>query len=418
MVQFFAGLFPVISYIDPGTGSMLFTVLISIIGAVVYSLRLFWVKLRSGAGGKGRVDKEQVPYVIFSDNKRYWSVFRPVCLEMSRRGLPVLYLTASEDNPVFSCGIKGIRAEYIGPEKKMFSRLNSLNAAIVLSTTPGLDVYQWKRSAHVKCYVHIPHTASELVLYRMFGIDYYDAVLLSGKYQEDDIRQLEALRHLPAKDLFMMGIPYMDEMADRLKAAGPADAHKRTVLLAPTWGVNSVLSVYGTRIIDSLLKTGYNIIFRPHPQSFISEKELMDDLLERYPDQEGFEWNRDTDNFEVLRRSDIMISDYSGVLFEYALVHDKPVIYASPDFDLDPYDVWWLKRPLWTQSALPQLGRCISEADLADMKSLIDRCIDDPDLAKGRAAVKDQTWENRGRGAAACVDYLERKYAQLTKEEV
>jgi hypothetical protein len=36
-----------------------------------------------------------------------------------------------------------------------------MNADICLSTTPGLDVYQWKRSANVKRYVHILHAAGD-----------------------------------------------------------------------------------------------------------------------------------------------------------------------------------------------------------------------------------------------------------------
>ena len=38
-------------YIDPGTGSMLFTVLLGIIGAGVYSLRMLFIKLRYKLGG-------------------------------------------------------------------------------------------------------------------------------------------------------------------------------------------------------------------------------------------------------------------------------------------------------------------------------------------------------------------------------
>ena len=33
-----------------------------------------------------------------------------------------------------------------------------------------------------------------------------------------------------------------------------------------------------------------------------------------------------------------------------SIVYDKPVIYTDPDFDLAPYDAWWLKTPLWTYS--------------------------------------------------------------------
>ena len=31
-------------YIDPGPGSMLFTMLIGVIGAAVYSLKILWIK--------------------------------------------------------------------------------------------------------------------------------------------------------------------------------------------------------------------------------------------------------------------------------------------------------------------------------------------------------------------------------------
>ena len=82
----------------------------------------------------------------------------------------------------------------------------------MLSTTPSLDVYQWKRSRDVSWYVHIPHAPNDITLYRMFGIDYYDAILLSGEYQVEQVRKLEKLRGLPEKELKLVGIPYMDEM--------------------------------------------------------------------------------------------------------------------------------------------------------------------------------------------------------------
>lgn len=159
----------------------------------------------------------------------------------------------------------------------------------------------------------------------------------------------------------------MDVMAERLKQAGPVAEHPRTVLLAPSWGPSAIFSVYGGAIIDELIKTGYHIIIRPHPQSFKSEKELMDKLMKQYPESEQIEWNRDTDNFEVLRRSDILISDFSGVIFDFVLIYDKPVIYTDPNFDLSPYDAWWLDNPLWTTSALPRLGRQLTEKNQISM---------------------------------------------------
>lgn len=405
-------------YIDPGTGSMLFTVLLGIIGAAVYSVRMFMMKLRLKlSGGKAQVAIEKTPFVIFSDNKRYWSVFEPICREMNKRGRDVVYLTASEDDPALSCGYEHIKAEYIGSSNKMYARLNYLNAVVVLSTTPGLDVYQWKRSKDVQYYVHIPHAASEIVLYRMFGIDYYDAILLSGEYQAKDIRALEKLRSLPAKELHKIGIPYMDEMAKRLEKEGIAPDHPRTVLLAPSWGKSAIFSVYGGKIIDVLLKTGYHVVVRPHPQSFTSEKEMMDKLMQEYPQSEQLEWNRDTDNFDVLRRSDILISDFSGVIFDFTLVYDKPVIYTDPNFDLSPYDAWWLKKPLWTISALPRIGCKLTDDNMNNLKELIDECLSNPEYARGRQQVKAETWEHFGNGASLAADYLIAKYEELTKDK-
>lgn len=405
-------------YIDPGTGSMLFTILIGIIGAGIYSIKMLWIKFRFLiSGGKVETSEKEIPFVIFSDDKRYWNIFEPICREMNDRGKDVVYYTASSDDPALNSNYKHVSAEFIGKDNKAYTKLNFLNAKILLSTTPGLEVYQWKRSKNIKYYIHILHAASEVTMYRMFGIDYYDAILLSGEYQKTDIRDLEKLRNLPEKELVKVGIPYMDVMAKRLENSTPLKEHKKTVLLAPTWGPSGIFSVYGEKILEALIKSGYHIIVRPHPQSFSSEKELIEELMKKYPDSETLEWNRDNDNFEVLRRSDILISDFSGVIFDFSLVYDKPIIYTNPNFDLSVYDAWWLDRPLWTLSALPRLGKELTQESLFNIKELIDECLEDPQYKEGRKKVKNETWECFGKGAKNTVDYILKKYDELTKIE-
>ena len=406
-------------YIDPGTGSMLFTVLLGLVGAAVYSLRMLFIKLRfTLTGGKGNSKQaKKLPLVIFSDDKRYWTIFAPICRELDKRGMDVVYMTASPDDPGLENPYPHVRGEFIGTGNKAFSKLNFLNATMVFSTTPGLEVYQWKRAKHVDWYGHIFHTAGEVTRYRMFGIDYYDALLIAGPHQERDIRNLEKQRALPAKEIVTVGIPFMDEMAARLAAVGPASEHPRTVLLAPTWGPSAIFSIHGGKIIQQLLDTGYHIIIRPHPQSFASEKEMLDKLMAEYPPSEQLEWNRDTDNFEVLRRSDILISDFSGVVFDFSLINDKPVIYTDPNFDLAPYDAWFLEYPLWTFSALPRIGRELNADTAADLKALIDQCLEDPRYAQGRKEVRAEIWAYPGEGAVRTAEYLSDKYAQLTAGE-
>ena len=246
-------------YIDPGTGSMLFAILIGVIGALNFLLKNWIVKLRFilSGGKKVETNTDRIPLVIFSDDKRYWSVFEPLCREFDKRGTDVVYMTASPDDPALSNPYEHIKGEFIGENNMAFARLNFLNACIVLSTTPGLDVYQWKRSKNVQYYIHMQHGANDVTGYRMFGLDYYDAVLLSGEYQARDVRQLEKMRGLPPKELVIVGIPYMDEMVRRLKENSETPPHERTVLLAPSWGDSAIFSRYGGKIIDVLLQTGY-----------------------------------------------------------------------------------------------------------------------------------------------------------------
>ncbi len=408
-------------YIDPGTGSMLFTILFGIIGTCIYSLRMLSIKISfKVSGGKIKGNKHKIPFVIFSDDKRYWTVFEPICREMDKLGWDVVYMTASKDDPALNNPYSHIRAEFIGKGNRAFAKLNLLNAFIVLSTTPGLDVYQWKRSKNVQYYIHIPHAASDITLYRMFGIDYYDAILLSGEYQVQDIRNLEKLRNLQQKELKIIGIPYMDEMAVKLQKQESeklVSEYSRTVLLAPSWGPSAIFSRYGGIIIEKLLQTGYHIIIRPHPQSFTSEKKLIDELRQQYPESEQLEWNRDSDNFDVLFRSDIMVSDFSGVIFDFALVHNKPVIYTAPCFDISPYDAWWLKTPLWTSKALPKIGCELTEDNMQNIKYLIDACLTEPKYAEGRRSLKRETWEHRGESAKLVAMYLSSKYNELKSSE-
>ncbi len=402
-------------YIDPGTGSMLFTILIGIISAAIYFFRDSFIKIRFllSGGAQHETENTSFPFVIFTDSKRYWNIFGPVCREFEAKGQALTYMTASPDDPALTEQFEHVHCEFIGEGNKAFAKLNMLKADILVSSTPGLEVYQWKRSRDVKYYVHVPHGANDPAMYRMFGLDYYDAVLCSGEYQIQQIRKLEELRHLPKKDLYIAGLIYMDELKARLESAPPLPCHETTVLLAPSWGKSAIFSRFGGQIIDRLLQTGYHIIVRPHPQSYTSDKTLLDAVMAQYPASEQLEWNRDNDNFDVLRRSDILISDFSGVIFDFSLVFDKPIIYADTSYDKSPYDACWLEEEMWTFEVLPKIGMQLTSENMGDLKSIIDDCMASPSFASARALAREETWEKPGQGVRETVDYLINKYQEL-----
>lgn len=420
-------------YIDPGTGAMLFSVLMGIVSAAFFLLQKVVLKAKFLLSG-GKVKKEtenRIPYVIFSDSKRYWNVFEPICDVFEARGIACEYWTASPDDPALDKAYAHVKTRFIGEGNKAYAVLNLMNADICLATTPGLDVYQWKRSKNARFYVHIVHEIGEVLMYRMFGTDYFDAVLLSGEFQKEGIRKLEDIRKLDQKELVVVGSTYMDSMMKRRKDEAyaecaatlekPADncAENRimTVLVAPTWGISSILNRYGERFLQAVVDTGYRVIVRPHPQSFISDPDLMEQLRQKFPEGDRFEWNRDNDNFDVLNRADIMISDFSGVVFDFSIIFDKPILYTNTGLDLAPYDAAWMDAPIWRKEVLPRLGEELNELDFDNLKLVIDQLLSDEVYQKGRDYVRDTAWQYRGESAERVVDYLVHKHECICGDE-
>ena len=404
-------------YIDPGTGSMLFTILIGVLSAGYYFLRNLLMKMKFAfSGGKVKEqDESHIPYAIFTDSKRYLTIFKPICDEMEKRGEKLVYLTAEEDDPLLKENYENVRTEFLGEGNRAYARMNMLKADVVLSTTPGLDVYQWKRSRDVKWYAHVLHAAGDVTMYRMFGIDYYDAMLLSGEFQIKQVRDLEALRGLPEKEACLVGIPHMDALRERLLQAGSAPDHETTILLAPSWGPSSILNKYGKKMIDELIATGYKVIIRPHPQTFVSEKDMIEPLMKAYPETDKLVWDRNIDNFDTLNQSDILISDFSGVVLDYALVFDRPVICAETSFDNGIYDSWWLGEREWIFETLDKIGVKLTPDNMDNIKELVEKALTDTKLKEGRDKARAESWANMGKSVGSIVDYMIEKRKELNE---
>lgn len=404
-------------YIDPGTGSMLFTILLGVIGSGMFFMKKLVMKIKFRlSGGKTDVSADTLPYVMFCESSNYWTTFKPICDEFEKRGINVSYWTASKDDPALEQSYEHVKCEFIGAGNVAFAKLNTMNADICLATTPGLDVYQWKRSKNTRYYVHVMHSTATTLLYRMFGMDYYDAILTTGDFQIEEIRELEKERNDLKKEVVTVGSLYLDGMKDRLDKENDVEdalSDTRTVLLAPSWGDAAILKLYGERIINALIKTGYRIIVRPHPQSMKSEKHLMDKLIKEFPQSDVFIWDFKPDNFNTLRRSDIMITDFSSVMLDFALVFDRPVIYAEYKLDKAAYDACWIDHPLWQEETFPKLGMPLKEEDFDKLKNIIDTTISNDEYAAARAKAREEAWMYMGESAKRTVDFLTEKAEKL-----
>lgn len=398
-------------YIDPGTGSMLFSILIGAAAtlfflgkAAILKLKLVFSSKKNKEGAAQ--DASYKPYVIYCEGKQYWNVFKPVADEFEKRKIQLNYYTSAQDDPVFEQNYTYVKAEFIGEGNTAFARLNLMSAGFVLMTTPGLQVYQLKRSRNVKHYSHVLHMPNDATTYRLFGLDFFDSILLTGDYQKEDIRILEKQRSISQKDLVTVGCTYLDVLASKISSIPPEDNHPFTVLVSPSWGDVGVLKKYGEKLLDPLVETGWRIIVRPHPQSKKSEPEMLKRLEDRYADKKNLEWDYNRENIFAMKKADIMISDFSGIIFDYTFLCDKPVMYVNTDMDLRPYDAYDLNKPLWQFTILEKMGLKLEEKDFPRIKEVIQSASDSPALSLARKEAKATAWMHIGQAGKNIVDYM------------
>ncbi|MDR2518296.1 MAG: CDP-glycerol glycerophosphotransferase family protein [Spirochaetaceae bacterium] len=395
-------------YIDPGTGSILFSILISAAATLYFLFRALMIKAKVFFSGRrnAAAPKAARPFVIYAEGAQYWNVFKPVLDACERRGQPLAYLTSAEDDPVFKAGYQWAAPEYIGKGNSAFARLNFLSADLVLMTTPGLGVDQLKRSKAVTHYAHVLHAPGDATLYRLFGLDYFDSVLLTGDYQGEDIRALERQRNLPEKQLVTVGCTYLDVYAEKIAALPQEDPHPFTVLLSPSWGASGLLSRYGEKLLDPLAATGWRIIIRPHPQSKQSEAALLERLAGQYRKAPNLFWDYERDNIFSLAKADCMISDFSGIIFDYLFLRDKPVLYVAQGMDLRPYDADDLEREPWQFRILREAAVELTEADFPAVKEIISRLSESGTYKAAREKAKKTAWDRPGEAGERILDFV------------
>ena len=405
-------------YIDPGTGSMLFSILIGAAATLFFLGKAAILKLKllfsAKKNGVASTDTNYKQYVIYNEGLQYWNVFKPVCDEFEKRQIELTYYTSAQNDPCFEQNYKFVKPEFIGEGNMAFVKLNMLSAGVVLMTTPGLQVYQLKRSKKVKHYAHVLHAASDATMYRLFGIDYFDSVLLSGDYQKNDIIILEKQRDIKSKELVTVGCPYLDTLNDKIQSIQKEENHNFTVLVSPSWGKSSLLTKYGEKLLDPLVKTNWNIIIRPHPQSKKSEPEILKRLEELYKNCTNVSWDYERDNIYSMKKSDIMISDFSGIIYDYTFLCDKPVIYVNANLDLRPYDAYDIDggKNIWQFKTLKEIGIELDDSNFENIESIIKNATDSADLAEKRKKAKQEAWMHQSEAGKNIVEFMIQKATQ------
>lgn len=380
------------AYLDPGTGSMLLSIVVGLASSGYFFIRRLPSLIRQAVFRMKGDDKalRSGGIVFYAESPAYWGTFEPVLRALSAAGQSVTYLTSAEHDPVFEAQIPGVNARFIGTGNSAYTSLGFLEADVFVLTTPGIDVLQIRRSKGVKRYVHLVHAATDIHGYKLFSFDYYDAVYCSGEHQRRSLRLLEAKRGTAAKDLPLLGCPYFDRMVAKRRNYR-AEPEARTVLVAPTWGRAGLLTRSGAAVPKALAEAGWNVILRPHPQSFVSEVDLMEKLRTELACYPNIRWDRQPDGFDSLSRAEVMVSDFSGVVFDFAFVFERPVVTIGDGWQKDGYEAWDLDDPAWEMGVLDAVGTHLAADETDRVLAAVEALAANPkDVSERIQRVRDE----------------------------
>lgn len=242
------------------------------------------------------------------------------------------------------------------------------------------------------------------MVYRNAAFDHFDVILCAGPHHAREIRAIEALHGLAPKQLVAHGYGRLDAI---LASEPEPFAEAPVALLAPSWGPNGLLEKHADALLRGLASSAWQVLIRPHPatlQQAPAAMALVRQWCERVP---RLQLDTDVAGHGSLLRAQVMISDWSGAAFDFALGLERPVLFVdtprkvnNPHYqqlDIEPIEVF----------AREEIGAVVGVDHLARLPEHLTRMAG----ASGRyrQAVADfrQRWVHHpGASAAVAADWL------------
>lgn len=272
--------------------------------------------------------------VIYSESSGFYKYYKGIVeYILEHSNITIHYITSDPDDQIFKLSEEQprIRAYYIG-EKRLITMMMKMDADIVAMTMPDIENYHIKRSYVRKDieYIYIPHGMDSLNLTMRTGsMDHYDTVFCVGKHQKEEIEKTEAAYELPHKTLVEWGYSLLDEMREDYQKLPKANNDVKRILIAPSWQTDNIVDSCLEEILDGLAGKGYQVIVRPHPQHVRHRAEQMEALKKKYENQPDIEIQTDFSSNQTVFEADLMITDWSGIAYEYAYTTQKPVLFIN-----------------------------------------------------------------------------------------
>ena len=313
--------------------------------------------------------------VFYAENKASINHFRLLISELTEKiNLQICYVTSVEDDPILHSKNQKILSFYIGDSTARTKFFVTLKAKILVMDMPDLDKFHIKRSkAYPVHYVYLFHSMFSVHSYlRKGAIDNYDTIFCVGPHHIDEIRETERIYGLKPKTLVKYGFGRLDTLLEKKQNFQITDSDtKRLIIIAPSYGENNLLEKCGTELIEILLKSDFHVMLRPHFRTLKDSKKLIDSIKEKFQNNSNFILEEGIIPYEAFYNSKCMISDWSGISFEYAFTFERQVIFIDvPKKELNPNSSDISLEPIEI-SDRKKIGHVVSVNNLEEIPSII-----------------------------------------------
>ena len=294
--------------------------------------------------------KQVVFYAISGGQYKFYKTIIDYLMEHS--DIVIHYLTNDPKDVVFNRQHPQLFPYYAG-QQKTISLMLKLNTDIVVTTVPDLQNFHMKKSIvrdDVE-YIYTFHgpTSTHLV-YREKAFDYFDTLFCAGPHQVAEVRRRESLANLPRKKLVKVGYGLYDQLTASYESICGHVNERLRILIAPSWQEDNILDVCIVSMLESLSGQGYDVIVRPHPQYIRLFPEHIESLQERFTQADrSIIFELDFSSNESIFTSDLLITDWSNIGYEFAYCTLKPCIFINTpmkvmnpnykQYGLEPLDI-------------------------------------------------------------------------------
>jgi len=322
---------------------------------------------------------DNVKLVFYSEQNGFYKYYSGMIDYICKHSdITIHYVTSDPNDKIFEDTRKQIQPYYISSDRYLISLFMKLECDICVMTVPDLEKYHIKRSRVKKDveYVFVSHgMGSNALTFRKGALDWYDTIFCPGVDTFNEIRDAEELYHTPKKRLVETGYPLIDEMIAKYESTEHKKNAVPKILIAPSWQPDNIIDLCSEQLLDELSKCSYEIILRPHPQQVRHEPEKFDILKEKYKDLPNIEIQTDFSSNSPIMESDILITDWSDISWEFAFVTKRPVLFINTPMKIMNPEYDKIKTKPINITLRSVIGKEIEVDDVSSVNSVINEML-------------------------------------------